>query len=123
MDGWKEQGKEERLRMTFTHAHFVNFVCSFFRSFLLLVSTNSSLTNHRLAGDRLVEKLRGFADHESAEIVAQIASEEVGHVAVGVKWFKFICEKQRVDPKVRREPKAKRDAISVYKSPFSSSSP
>ena len=49
-----------------------------------------------------MEKLRGFADHESAEIVAQIASEEVGHVAVGVKWFRYICDKQRVDAKVYR---------------------
>lgn len=45
------------------------------------------------AGPRLVQKLIGFGDHRTSEIVAKIAKEEVAHVAVGVFWFVTICEK------------------------------
>ncbi|XP_020097428.1 uncharacterized protein LOC109716410, partial [Ananas comosus] len=45
------------------------------------------------AGPRLVQKLIGFGDHRSSDIVAKIAEEEVAHVAVGVYWFAQVCQK------------------------------
>ncbi|KAJ6830076.1 uncharacterized protein M6B38_126005 [Iris pallida] len=45
------------------------------------------------AGPRLVKKLIGFGDHRTSDIVAQIAAEEVAHVAVGVYWFVLVCQK------------------------------
>ncbi|ONK68904.1 uncharacterized protein A4U43_C05F17250 [Asparagus officinalis] len=45
------------------------------------------------AGPRLVQKLVGFGDHRTSEIVAKIAEEEVAHVAVGVFWFLLVCRK------------------------------
>ncbi|XP_057796239.1 uncharacterized protein LOC131012315 [Salvia miltiorrhiza] len=45
------------------------------------------------AGPRLVNKLTGFGDHRTSNIVAKIADEEVAHVAVGVYWFVSICQK------------------------------
>ncbi|XP_072964471.1 uncharacterized protein [Typha angustifolia] len=45
------------------------------------------------AGPRLVQKLVGFGDHRSSDIVAKIAEEEVAHVAVGVFWFVQVCQK------------------------------
>ncbi|XP_042480373.1 uncharacterized protein HI_0077 isoform X2 [Macadamia integrifolia] len=45
------------------------------------------------AGPRLVQKLVGFGDHRTSNIVARIAEEEVAHVAVGVFWFVCICQK------------------------------
>ncbi|CAN4087266.1 unnamed protein product [Withania somnifera] len=45
------------------------------------------------AGPRLVQKLIGFGDHRTSNIVARIADEEVAHVAVGVFWFISVCEK------------------------------
>ncbi|EPS66645.1 hypothetical protein M569_08130 [Genlisea aurea] len=44
------------------------------------------------AGPRLVNKLVGFGDIRSSEIVSNIAEEEVAHVAVGVYWFVSICQ-------------------------------
>ncbi|KAG6722777.1 hypothetical protein I3842_03G177600 [Carya illinoinensis] len=45
------------------------------------------------AGPRLVQKLTGFGDHRTSNIVARIADEEVAHVAVGVFWFISVCQK------------------------------
>ncbi|VAH74528.1 unnamed protein product [Triticum turgidum subsp. durum] len=44
------------------------------------------------AGPRLVQKLIGFADHRSADIVAKVAEEELAHVSVGLYWFLKVCE-------------------------------
>lgn len=40
-----------------------------------------------------MQKLIGFGDHRSSDIVAKIAEEEVAHVAVGVYWFAQVCQK------------------------------
>ncbi|KAL3848785.1 hypothetical protein ACJIZ3_010667 [Penstemon smallii] len=45
------------------------------------------------AGPRLVNKLIGFGDDRSSNIVAKISDEEVAHVAVGVYWFVSVCQK------------------------------
>ncbi|KAL0320367.1 UNVERIFIED_CONTAM: putative protein HI [Sesamum radiatum] len=45
------------------------------------------------AGPRLVNKLIGFGDHRTSNIVAKIADEEIAHVAVGVYWFVSVCQK------------------------------
>ncbi|KAL8046870.1 hypothetical protein ABFX02_08G201800 [Erythranthe guttata] len=50
------------------------------------------------AGPRLVNKLMGFGDHRTSNIVAKIADEEVAHVAVGVYWFVSVCQKMGSAP-------------------------
>ncbi|KAK8686046.1 hypothetical protein V6N13_125074 [Hibiscus sabdariffa] len=50
------------------------------------------------AGPRLVQKMVGFGDHRTSSIVARIAEEEVAHVAVGVYWFMFVCQKMNRAP-------------------------
>ncbi|CAI7777530.1 unnamed protein product [Closterium sp. NIES-54] len=52
------------------------------------------------AGPRLVERLVGLGDNRSAAVVAKIAQEEVAHVAVGVAWFVWVCERMGVDPQM-----------------------
>ncbi|PIN10182.1 hypothetical protein CDL12_17231 [Handroanthus impetiginosus] len=50
------------------------------------------------AGPRLVNKLIGFGDHRTSNIVEKIADEEVAHVAVGVYWFVSVCQKMGCSP-------------------------
>nr|GEV51818.1 hypothetical protein [Tanacetum cinerariifolium] len=50
------------------------------------------------AGPRLVQKLIGFGDRRTSNIVAKIAEEEVAHVAVGVYWFAAVCQKMGRSP-------------------------
>ncbi|KAG8045679.1 hypothetical protein GUJ93_ZPchr0008g12055 [Zizania palustris] len=44
------------------------------------------------AGPRLVQKLLGFGDHRSADIVTKVAEEELAHVSVGLHWFLKVCQ-------------------------------
>ena len=44
------------------------------------------------AGTKLLEKLKSQREKEGMEILKIILEEEVGHVSIGMKWFKFLCE-------------------------------
>lgn len=46
----------------------------------------------------LIQKLRAAGDDETADIFEIIYEDEKGHVAVGAKWFRFLCQKNGVDP-------------------------
>ncbi|KVI04374.1 Ferritin/ribonucleotide reductase-like protein [Cynara cardunculus var. scolymus] len=50
------------------------------------------------AGPRLVQKLIGFGDCKTSNLVAKIAEEEVAHVAVGVYWFVAVCQQMGRSP-------------------------
>ena len=50
------------------------------------------------AGPRLVSKLQGRGDNRSAGVIARISEEELAHVAVGVVWFRRLCEALGADP-------------------------
>lgn len=45
-----------------------------------------------------MQRLVGFGDLRTSNIVARIAEEEVAHVAVGVYWFIDVCKKMGRDP-------------------------
>lgn len=45
-----------------------------------------------------MQKLIGFGDHRTSNIVARIADEEVAHVAVGVFWFISVCQQMGRTP-------------------------
>ncbi|CEO98815.1 hypothetical protein PBRA_006929 [Plasmodiophora brassicae] len=53
------------------------------------------------AGPRFVKRLRDTNDMESARVLQCIVDDEVGHVAAGLKWFRFLCQRERVDPVTR----------------------
>jgi uncharacterized ferritin-like protein (DUF455 family) len=44
------------------------------------------------------DKLMELGDTESAEIFSVIYEDEKGHVAVGAKWFRFLCAREKRDP-------------------------
>lgn len=46
-------------------------------------------------------KMQESGDHETAAILDIIYNDEKKHVAVGAKWFRFFCAKNRVDPAAR----------------------
>lgn len=46
----------------------------------------------------LVEALEERGDKETAAIFRIIYEDEKGHVAVGAKWFRFLCRRQRIEP-------------------------
>ena len=46
----------------------------------------------------LQAKMREAGDLESAAVLDVIYEDEKGHVAVGAKWFRFLCARQKKDP-------------------------
>ncbi|WP_159947933.1 ferritin-like domain-containing protein [Rhizobium sp. 18065] len=46
----------------------------------------------------LQDKMRETGDIESADVLSVIYEDEKGHVAVGAKWFRFLCAREKRDP-------------------------
>jgi len=47
--------------------------------------------------ERLVSKFYGAKDPESAALVDKLCSEEISHVQYGLKWFKYLCQRDGVE--------------------------
>lgn len=45
----------------------------------------------------LIEKFKQRGDENAVSILTRILTDEVGHVALGSKWFKWLCEQQNLD--------------------------
>lgn len=43
-------------------------------------------------------KLRQAGDLRAVEILAVILRDEIGHVAIGNRWYRWLCEQQGIDP-------------------------
>ncbi len=46
----------------------------------------------------LLTKIRNIGDEQSARIFEIIYRDEQGHVAVGAKWFRYLCQKEGREP-------------------------
>lgn len=46
----------------------------------------------------MIEKFQRSGDQKSAAILTRILDDEVGHVAIGTKWFHFICTQRELAP-------------------------
>lgn len=46
----------------------------------------------------ILERLRSAGDIRSVEILEIILYDEVGHVAIGARWFRYLCAERGLDP-------------------------
>ena len=46
----------------------------------------------------MIERLRRAGDDPSADILARIYEEEIGHVGIGRRWFDFACSARGLEP-------------------------
>lgn len=46
----------------------------------------------------MIERLRQFDDTETIEVLEVILEEEVGHVEIGSRWFRYCCEQEGCEP-------------------------
>ncbi|MAZ44010.1 MAG: hypothetical protein CMF48_02355 [Legionellales bacterium] len=49
-------------------------------------------------GPKIAEDLRKAGDEKAADIMCLIVEEEIGHVAIGNRWFHWCCEQRKLDP-------------------------
>jgi uncharacterized ferritin-like protein (DUF455 family) len=63
-------------------------------------------------------KLRKAGDHRAVEILDVILRDEIGHVAVGNHWYRWLCERDGLDPTALYPELAKRYAAPRPRPPF-----
>lgn len=66
----------------------------------------------------LQEKMRETGDIESAEVLRVIYDDEKGHVAIGAKWFRFLCARERKDPARTFQDLVRANFRGALKAPF-----
>ncbi|HET7864860.1 MAG TPA: ferritin-like domain-containing protein [Burkholderiaceae bacterium] len=63
-------------------------------------------------------RLRQAGDHRAAEILAVILRDEVGHVAIGNHWYRFLCALRGLDPLAHYAELARRYEAPPLRPPF-----
>ena len=66
----------------------------------------------------LQEKMREVGDMESAAVLSVIYNDEKGHVAIGAKWFRFLCAREKKDPAATFQALVRRNFRGPLKAPF-----
>ena len=64
------------------------------------------------------DKLREIGDEASASIFDTIYNDEKGHVAVGAKWFRFLCAREKKDPAAAFQSRVRANFRGGLKAPF-----
>jgi uncharacterized ferritin-like protein (DUF455 family) len=49
----------------------------------------------------LIERFRQIQDNEMVEILELILEEEIGHVHIGTKWYRYKCEQLKINPEIK----------------------
>ncbi len=62
--------------------------------------------------------MRETGDNESAAVLDVIYEDEKGHVAIGAKWFRFLCARQKKDPAVAFQTLVRANFRGPLKPPF-----
>jgi uncharacterized ferritin-like protein (DUF455 family) len=63
-------------------------------------------------------RLRAAGDLRAVEILDVILRDEVGHVAIGNRWYRWLCERQGLDPRTHYAALAARHQAPRLKPPF-----
>lgn len=66
----------------------------------------------------LQARMRETGDHETAAVLDVIYNDEKGHVAIGAKWFRFLCARERKDPAATFKELVRANFRGALKPPF-----
>ncbi|WP_299398929.1 ferritin-like domain-containing protein [Pelagibius sp.] len=66
----------------------------------------------------MIAKLEAVDDHRSAGVLDVIYRDEVGHVAIGKRWFDHLCQRDGVDPRRTWQDLVRRHFKGQLKPPF-----
>lgn len=70
----------------------------------------------------MVARLKSAGDHDSAAILQRIHDDEIGHVAVGKRWFDWVCTHGGLDPRSQWQTLVKARFHGSLKPPFNEKS-
>ena len=63
-------------------------------------------------------KFMAIGDHESAQVIDIILRDEIGHVAIGNRWFHWLCARRGLDPSLAQVQAAQRCNAPRQRGPF-----
>jgi uncharacterized ferritin-like protein (DUF455 family) len=66
----------------------------------------------------MIAKLQAVDDHDSAAVLEVIYAEEIGHVAIGKRWFDHLCAKRDLAPQETWQALVRRHFRGQLKPPF-----
>lgn len=66
----------------------------------------------------MIDSLRHAGDEASAAVIEVIYRDEKGHVAVGMKWFRFLCDRHGLAPEPTFQALVRRSFRGPVKPPF-----
>lgn len=66
----------------------------------------------------MIAKLDAVGDEATADILRIILRDEVGHVARGTRWFRYVCGEQGIDPMTEYFDLVKRHLRGAVRGPF-----
>ena len=46
----------------------------------------------------IMKKLRDHGDHAAVDVLEIILRDEIGHVEIGSRWFRYLCEQRKMEP-------------------------
>ncbi|MCK4587082.1 MAG: ferritin-like domain-containing protein [Gammaproteobacteria bacterium] len=46
----------------------------------------------------IMKKLHDFGDHAAVDVLEIILHDEIGHVEIGSRWFRYLCEQRKMEP-------------------------
>ncbi|CAM3645538.1 ferritin-like domain-containing protein [Roseateles saccharophilus] len=70
------------------------------------------------ASPAVKRKLVGAGDRRAGEILDLILRDEIGHVAAGNRWYRFLCEQRGLDPVANYAELAERHQAPRLRAPF-----
>jgi uncharacterized ferritin-like protein (DUF455 family) len=66
----------------------------------------------------MIHRLDRAGDQESAVVLERIYADEIGHVAVGARWFDRLCRSRQLDPAATFRDRVRRYFTGALKPPF-----
>ena len=66
----------------------------------------------------MIERMRRFGDTESAAVLQTILGDEIGHVAAGARWFRYLCAARGLEPAATYRALVRENFRGALKPPF-----
>lgn len=66
----------------------------------------------------MMERLRAAGDEETVSVLEIILRDEIGHVAIGTRWFRHCCAERELDPQATFQALIRRHLKGRIKGPF-----